>query len=155
MNANCPSPDRILQALAENGPVLILEHLQSCSDCQQQPELAAALTGWQALDQLTPQLLSDDFEQRVMAQIQASPVPAQNVWAQWFKHLDSFFDVMHVPALAVMMTLYFWLPSAGEAPATQATRWQRPMQTQSLKGHFPFQTEDALKFIIEINRNRS
>ncbi len=155
---DCPQPEVILEALAEKASGAeqadLLSHLEQCHDCQSQPNLAVALAAWQALECLDEQVISDDFELRLLARLQRESEQVSRI-NRWLQQVDRWFDAFHLPALAVVIALCFWVPMQMDSPPVQAQRWQRPEHSQSLKTHFPIQTEDALTFIIEINRNRS
>ena len=79
--------------------------------------LVEAQEAWQALDHLPETTVSDRFEARLMARIAdlessqtRSSLFQKATVQQWLRNLDGIFDFLHVPALAVLIALLFWLP---------------------------------------------
>lgn len=118
--SGCPSPESLLQALTE-GDAARLDHVASCPRCGNDPELQAVLNTWRQLDTLLPVAVSDRFEAKLSARLAAAEM---RHW-RW-NLIDGLFDWLHIPALAVLVGLMFWLP--GQIQTLETVRLERPPQ---------------------------
>jgi len=84
------------------------QHLKNCALCQESTEIQAISEIWQELETLTVPEISSGFESDLLQQIQdleQERLQRKNFW----KHLDMWVDFLHVPAVAVVLTLLVWV----------------------------------------------
>lgn len=101
----CPDAETLLQALNERRSPQLLDHVSHCPACLANQELQETLEIWRQLDSLTPIKVSDTFEARLRAKL----VVAEAQYRRWLL-IDMWFNWLHLPALAAMVGLCFWLP---------------------------------------------
>lgn len=143
----CPDLPSLLQALAEGGPVERIEHVHVCALCRSRREIQHALATWQALELLPDVPVAGDFEARLSARLARAESQQQN----WLL-LDHLWAWLHVPALAGLLLLLFWLPKP-ELPL-QAQAWQRPPAQVFRPEAFPLGSSQGLSWLSKIYRER-
>lgn len=102
--SGCPSPQALLEALG-NGQSALLDHVASCPACGRNQELQQLLVTWRQLDTLPEIAVSGNFAARLQARL-ARAEARERKW----RLLDGLFDWLHLPALAALACLVFWLP---------------------------------------------
>ncbi len=135
----CPSPAFLLEALTEH-QTTCLDHVSSCPRCGQNPELQILLSTWRQLDTLPEIQVAANFNARLQARIKHS----ESKQRRW-KLFDGLFDWLHIPALAVLISLLAWLPapdrtahqplarpSSGQGQMMKSLR-QRPFAAETLQ----------------------
>jgi hypothetical protein len=116
---------------------------------------------WQALDDVSETRVSDHFEARLMARIEniesleaqgrlTGGILSPSIW-QW---LDGLFDFLHVPALAIVIALLFWLPTSSPQTAYRLDfpSLENPRSMQN-HGTYIFEPQKILKLLIYISRS--
>lgn len=118
-----------------------------------------AQEAWQALEQVPGTTVSDRFEARLMARIEtieadekrASSNDRLQRWLQW---LDGLFNFLHIPALAILIALLFWLPTSSPKTAHRLDfpSFESPRAMQDRESHL-FEPQHILQLLIYISRS--
>ena len=139
--SGCPSPQALLEALG-NGQTTLLDHVASCPACGRNQDLQQLLVTWRQLDTLPELPVSAKFGARLQAKLAAAEARER----KW-RLLDGIFDWLHLPALAALAGLVFWLPPPQTADISQ--RLERP-PVPSASPQRKLSGEPALKHLQEI-----
>lgn len=127
----CPDAETLLQSLNERRSPQLLDHVSHCPACLANQELQETLEIWRQLDSLTPIKVSDTFEARLRAKL----VVAEAQYRRWLL-IDIWFNWLHLPALAALVGLCFWLPPPPQAqlrpPLERKPYISRPQPRQDL-----------------------
>ncbi len=108
---------------------------------------------WSALESLPEIPVSTDFEKRLMERVEALDHPPLH---RWLRLMDGFIEGLHLPALAVLIALLFWIPTSTTTTQQVLKLPERP--ERGIRGPFkehppPIKTRDILEFMIKISRS--
>lgn len=113
---------------------------------------------WHALDHLPSTTVSDRFEARLMARIEnlesLETEPKSGLLPRWLQSLDGLFDFLHVPALALLIALFFWLPTSAPQTAHRLDFpvFENPRVMQDREAHV-LEPQKILQLLIHISRS--
>lgn len=104
-------------------------HVAGCEHCQSdglnQPELLRQV--WDSLLGLDVPLLGADFEQKLMQRLENENSRKQQHKLFW-QRVDVAFDWMHIPVVAVVLSLFVWFKTAEPQQANYLENREKNLQ---------------------------
>lgn len=88
-------------------------HLMSCALCQESGEMQAFPRTWQMLGTISVPEISSDFDTELLHRIQDLDQVRLQRKIFW-KRIDMLVDYLHIPAVAIVLTLLVWVGSTSQ-----------------------------------------